>query len=381
MSKADELGDSDSFAAVTHIRSSRRRLMEEVTGDAPASQDARTAKLADLAHNPFNPRQELGDLQETADSLLERGQIQPVTVVTRQAFLTAHPGQDDHLGTARYVVIDGNRRLGAARLAGLDDLRIDVNDTLAASAADILESALVANLHRENLTPLEEAEALATLMKVHGSQRQVGRRVGKTSMWVSQRLALLNLTPELQDALRDGGINVEDARQVGRLPRDQQAADAQARKERRENPPAKDTPAPPAPQPASSGNAVNTPAPGTAGPSADSASVSKDPVLPRSPAAAPEASQGVNAVSTPSPERTPAGGADTTPQDPPPAQDRLASPGGSGNGVHTKPADTRPADRTFTIDWDDLAGLAGLLRENLDSGQRQALADLITAGR
>lgn len=374
MSKADQLGSSSSFAAAAAPRrSTRGTLIAAVTGEGPAPAEARTARLADLARNPFNPRQDLGDLQETADSLLERGQIQPVTVVTRQAFLTAHPGQDDRLGTARYVVIDGNRRLGAARLAGLDDLRIDVNDALAASAADIIESALVANLHRENLTPLEEAEALATLMKVHGSQRQVGRRVGKTSMWVSQRLALLNLTPELQDALRDGGITVEDARQVGRLPQDQQAADAQARKKRRENPPAKDTPAPPAPQPASSGNAVNTPAPGTAGPPADSTSVSKDPVLPRSPAAGPEASQRVNAVSNPSPERTPAGDSGTP-------QDRPAAPGGSGNGVYTKPAGTRPADRTFTIDWDDLPGLAGLLRENLDSGQRQALADLITAG-
>jgi ParB family chromosome partitioning protein len=369
MSKADELGDSDSFAAVTHIRSTRRRLMEDVTGDAPPSQDARTAKLADLAHNPFNPRQELGDLQETADSLLERGQVQPVTVVTRQAFLAAHPAQDDHLGAARYVVIDGNRRLGAARLAGLDDLRIDVNDALAASAADILESALVANLHRENLTPLEEAEALATLMKVYGSQRQVGRRVGKTSMWVSQRLALLNLTPELKVALRDGDINVEDARQVGRLPQDQQAGDAAARKERRENPSA--------PQSASSGNAVSTP--GAAGPTGGSTSAPKDPAPPRPPAdAAPEASPGVNAVYTLSPERTPAGDG-ATPQEPSPTWDRPSDPG-SGNGVYTKPADTRPGDRTLTIDWDDLAGLAGLLRENLDSGQRQALADLITAG-
>jgi ParB family chromosome partitioning protein len=339
MSKADQLGDSDSFAAVTQIRSARSRLTDQVTGIAPASADARTAKLADLAHNPFNPRQELGDLQETADSLLGRGQIQPVTVVTRQAFLGAHPGQDDHLGTARYVVIDGNRRLGAARLAGLDDLRIDVNDTLAASAADIIESALVANIHREDLTPLEEAEALATLVKVHGSQRQVARRVGKTHVWVSQRLALRDLTPELKDALRHGDITVEDARQVGRLPQDQQAADAAERKGRRENPPAKDAPAPP-------------------------------PV--RDPAG------GGNAVSTPGPERTPAVGPGA-PKDPSPAQDRSAVPEGGGNGVSTRPAAARTADHTFTIDWDDLPGLAGLLRENLDPGQRQSLAGLITA--
>jgi ParB family transcriptional regulator, chromosome partitioning protein len=342
-SKADQLGDSDSFAAVTQIRSARRRMMDEVTGDAPASPEARTARLTDLAHNPFNPRTNLGDLQETADSLLERGQIQPVTVVTRQAFLTAHPGQDDHLGTARYVVIDGNRRLGAARLAGLDDLRIDVNDTLAASAADIIESALVANIHREALTPLEEAEALATLVKVHGSQRQVARRVGKTHVWVSQRLALRDLTPELKDALRVGDINVEDARQVARLPQDQQAAAAAARKEHREHPPVKDTPAP----------------------------------LP-SPKADQDDSGGAgNGVSSPSPDRSSAGHAGT-PQDPVPGRTSPPAIGSAGNGVSSTRA-RHHADRTATIDWNDLHALAALLRQNLDPGQRQALATLITA--
>lgn len=339
MSKADQLGSSSSFAAATAPRrSTRGNLIASVTGEAPAPAEARTARLSDLAHNPFNPRQELGDLQETADSLLERGQVQPVTVVTRQAFLTAHPGQDDHLGTARYVVIDGNRRLGAARLAGLDDLRIDVNDALAASAADIIESALVANIHREALTPLEEAEALATLVKVHGSQRQVARRVGKTHVWVSQRLALRDLTPDLKDALRDGDINVEDARQVARLPQDQQAANAAARKERRESPPVKDTPAlPPAPEPAASGNAVTTPGP--AAPPAENASVPQDPVPPPPPVTG---DSGGNAASTARPPRIPA--------------------------------------RSITLDWDDIPAIAELLLQNLDQHQRQALASLITVG-
>jgi ParB family chromosome partitioning protein len=338
MSKADQLGDSDSFAAVTSIRSARRRLIDEATGEAPGSADARTARLADLAHNPFNPRQELGDLQETADSLLERGQIQPVTVVTRQAFLGAHPGQDDHLGTARYVVIDGNRRLAAARLAGLDDLRIDVNDTLAASAADIIESALVANIHREALTPLEEAEALDTLVKVHGSQRQVARRVGKTHVWVSQRLALRDLTPELKDALRHGDITVEDARQVARLPQGEQAADAAARKERREHTPVKDTPAPPpAPEPGNGGNAVSSPSE----PSAEDASAPQDPAPPRAPTTGVADTSGGNGVSTARPPRAPA--------------------------------------RSITLDWDDIPAVAELLRQNLDQHQLQALASLITA--
>jgi ParB family chromosome partitioning protein len=184
-------------------------------------------ELALLAHNPFNPREELTNLEETAESLRAKGQIQPVTVARRAAFLTAHPGQDDALGEAEYVVIDGNRRLAAAHLAGLEELRIDVNDDLAASAADILESALIANIHREDVAPLDQAKAIQELVKAHGSQGQVAKRLGKTPAWVSQRLALLELTPDLQEKVETGELKVEPARRIGRLPKEQQAAEAQ----------------------------------------------------------------------------------------------------------------------------------------------------------
>lgn len=183
-------------------------------------------KLALLAHNPFNPREELANLTETANSLRAKGQIQPVTVARRAVFLQAHPGQEQQLGEAEYVVIDGNRRLAAALLAELDELRIDVNDDLAASAADILESALIANIHREDVAPLDQARAIQELVTVHGSQGQVARRLGKTPAWVSQRLALLELTPDLQEKVESGELKVEPARRIGRLPKEQQAAEA-----------------------------------------------------------------------------------------------------------------------------------------------------------
>lgn len=109
--------------------------------------------LEQLVHNPFNPREALTDLEETAASLRAKGQIQPVTVVRTAAFLAAHPGQEEAVGAAEYVVIDGNRRLAAAHQAHLAELRIDVNDDLAATAADILESALIANVHRVDVPP------------------------------------------------------------------------------------------------------------------------------------------------------------------------------------------------------------------------------------
>ncbi|MEV2235425.1 ParB/RepB/Spo0J family partition protein [Streptomyces phaeochromogenes] len=200
----------------------RSQIMKGEGKRPPAS-----VELKLLAHNPFNPREELTNVEETADSLRAKGQIQPVTVARRAAFLAAHPGQEDALGEAEYVVIDGNRRLAAAHLAGLKELRIDVNDDLAASAADILESALIANVHREDVPPLDQAKAIQELVKVHGSQGEVARRLGKTPPWVSQRMALLELTPELQEQVETGELKVEPARRIGRLPKKQQAGEAQ----------------------------------------------------------------------------------------------------------------------------------------------------------
>ncbi|MCX4564626.1 ParB/RepB/Spo0J family partition protein [Streptomyces phaeochromogenes] len=200
----------------------RSQIMKGEGKRPPAS-----VELKLLAHNPFNPREELTNVEETAASLRAKGQIQPVTVARRAAFLTAHPGQDDALGEAEYVVIDGNRRLAAAHVADLKELRIDVNDDLAASAADILESALIANIHREDVPPLDQAKAIQELVKVHGSQGEVARRLGKTPPWVSQRMALLELTPELQEQVESGELKVEPARRIGRLPKKQQAGEAQ----------------------------------------------------------------------------------------------------------------------------------------------------------
>lgn len=183
--------------------------------------------LSALAHNPYNPRMELLELEEKAQSFREKGQLQPLLVCTRSAFLAAHPGQEEALGDAVYVVIDGNRRLAAAHLAGLETLRIDVNDALASSATDILEAALIANVQRVDVPPLEEAKALQQLVAFHGSQQAVARRLGKSKMWVSQRLALLGLTDELQELVQTGELKVEPARKIGRLPKDQQAGEAE----------------------------------------------------------------------------------------------------------------------------------------------------------
>ncbi|WP_221355394.1 ParB/RepB/Spo0J family partition protein [Streptomyces beigongshangae] len=217
----DETAQSGEQEAPRRIRT-RSQIMSGEGKRPPAS-----VELKLLAHNPFNPREELTSVEETADSLRAKGQIQPVTVARRTAFLTAHPGQEEALGEAEYVVIDGNRRLAAAHLASLEELRIDVNDELAASAADILESALIANIHRVDVPPMDQAKAVQGLVEVHGSQGEVARRLGKTPAWVSQRMALLELTPDLQKQVESGELKVEPARRIGRLPKKEQAGEAQ----------------------------------------------------------------------------------------------------------------------------------------------------------
>ncbi|MDK9495316.1 ParB/RepB/Spo0J family partition protein [Streptomyces katrae] len=266
-SKADKLGVSASFARAQPVSvSSRRAAIAEATG-APTSGVVPPSEvpIEALAHNPFNLREDLTDLDELAQSLTVRGQLQPLAVATRLAFMEAHPGQTDGLGRAPYVVIDGNRRLAAAQLAGLKTMHIHVNDALSASAADILESALIANVHRVDVAPMDQARALQELVDVHGSQAQVAKRIGKTPAWVSQRLTLLNLTPDLQEKVETGELKVEPARRIGRLPQEEQTA-AAAETINAVNPPRQRTR--PTPPTVNGVNAVNAPKPTPAAPTA-----------------------------------------------------------------------------------------------------------------
>ncbi|MFD3330388.1 ParB/RepB/Spo0J family partition protein [Streptomyces sp. NPDC058701] len=234
MSKADMLGDSPTFNAVAQPMSSRAASFARFSGqDLPASETPTShsgtlrVALEALAHNPFNPREELKAVDDLADSLTSRGVIQPLAVVTREAFLAAHPGHEGEVGAASYIVVDGNRRLAAANLAGLDDVPVHLDDSLAEDADTLLETALTAAIQHESLDPLDEAKALARLVQVHGSQRAVARALGKSSPWVTQRLALLKLTPELQKQVEDRSLPVEIARNVGQLPAQKQQSAAE----------------------------------------------------------------------------------------------------------------------------------------------------------
>lgn len=218
MSKADEMGESSAFNRAGSARSARGRAIRSALGATDPTQLA----LHYLAHNPDNPRETLGDVTELAGSLRDHGQKQALGIMTRDAYLTANPGREDELDAqAMYVVIDGNRRLAAAREAGLSSLKVMVDDS-ATDTNELLESALVANIHREAFAPMEEAKALKQLLEIHGTQDKLAKRLHRSQGWVSQRLALLDLTPELKQDLEDGNESVDLLRRVGKKPPEQQ---------------------------------------------------------------------------------------------------------------------------------------------------------------
>ena len=215
--KAARLGNSAGFTAAARSAGTRRALLGELTGDeSPDHARPIFLPLDHLAHNPFNPREKLTDIQEMADSLLQDGQLAVAGAVTRAAFLATYPGCEEELGDARFIVIDGNRRLAGARLAGIESLRCEINDDLVASADAALKNSLLFAIHNKQLSPLEEARALGSLLEAYKSQRALATSLSKSHVWVSQRLALLGLTPGLQTAVNAGEVPVEDARQIGR---------------------------------------------------------------------------------------------------------------------------------------------------------------------
>ncbi|WP_052433329.1 ParB/RepB/Spo0J family partition protein [Streptacidiphilus carbonis] len=184
--------------------------------------------LDELAFNPENPREVIDhtdpEFRELLGSVTEIGVIAPVTVCTVTAFLKHHPQHTDTLTGAGYVVVAGHRRIEASRLAGRDRIPAMVND---AAAVDPLMWAIAENMLRVDLNPMEQARALRVLTDKPPagkgvSQRKVAAGIGKTQAFVSQRIALLSLHPDLQTKVATGTLGVKAARDYAALPLEQQ---------------------------------------------------------------------------------------------------------------------------------------------------------------
>ncbi|MFD7282325.1 ParB/RepB/Spo0J family partition protein [Streptomyces sp. NPDC059862] len=232
MSKADQLG-AGRFGGAARTVSARRQAVAAATG-VPTDGVAPPTELPThrISLNPDNPRSSLGDLTDLAGSLKTHGQKQAITVMNRDAYIKANPEREADLEPdTTHVVIDGSSRLAAARDAGLPTVKVMVSDDQGTTSEELLESALVANIHRQDLEELDEARALQRLLAIHGSQVALAKRLHRSQGWVSQRLALLNLTPELQARIGEEPIDL--LRAVGNKPAAQQETALQELKEER----------------------------------------------------------------------------------------------------------------------------------------------------
>ena len=143
--------------------------------------------------NPSQPRQRFDDaaLQQLAASIREHGLLQPLLVSERSE--------------GKYVLIAGERRWRAARLAGLARVSVVIRERLDEGRS--LELALVENLQRRDLTPLEEARAFEQLRSTGGlSQEEIAQRVGIDRSTVANALRLLRLEPEIQELVESGEL-------------------------------------------------------------------------------------------------------------------------------------------------------------------------------
>jgi ParB family transcriptional regulator, chromosome partitioning protein len=149
--------------------------------------------------NRFQPRLRFSEkeLEALTESIKEQGIIQPILV------------RKDEQG---YELIAGERRLKAAKRVGLTQIPAIVRDI---TDAELLEISIVENIQRENLNPMEEAEAYHRLMKEFGlTQEQVAVRVGKSRSSVANFLRLPSLPEEIKDSIMDGIISMGHARAI-----------------------------------------------------------------------------------------------------------------------------------------------------------------------
>ncbi|ROQ65249.1 ParB family chromosome partitioning protein [Streptomyces sp. CEV 2-1] len=253
MSKADELG-AGRFGKTQGV-SARRAAVAAATGaatvGAPDSR-LRTIPLEQLVPTRFNPRRNFGSTKDLLEFglKLKRKQLQPAVAVTRDAYLQLWKEEADNVGTARYVIANGERRFRGSKAADIGTLEVVVDDTIAASRADFLDAVLSENNDREDLDPIEQALGIQTMVEQIGGKAEVAKHYEKSAGWVTQQMYLLALAPELQALVSSGDLPVRETRTLVKLPHEEQLRAWQERALKREE--EKDRPRTRRPSPAAS---------------------------------------------------------------------------------------------------------------------------------
>lgn len=156
-------------------------------------------KINDISPNTDQPRKKFDDeaLNELAASIKENGVIQPIIVTRKEK---------------GYVIVAGERRWRAARIAGLKVIPAIIREL---SNQQIMEQALIENLQREDLNPLEEAYAMDNLLKTHKmSQEALAKKLGKPRATIANTVRLINIDESLQDFIINGDLTAGHAKAI-----------------------------------------------------------------------------------------------------------------------------------------------------------------------
>lgn len=176
----------------THRMRADTHFVDQITSARPAA-IGRMIELDLLIPNPAQPRREAVDIDELAESIREKGILEPILV---------RP-----LADGRYQIIAGERRYRAAQRVGLSTvpcIELDVDDR------GCLEISLIENLQRRNLSPFEEAEAIARLCEDFGyTHEQVARKLGRSRTSITEILSLNRMPPEVREACRRADITTK----------------------------------------------------------------------------------------------------------------------------------------------------------------------------
>ena len=192
---------------------------ETTSADAPSANPGQPATLllADMVPGMYQPRTRMdeGALYELAESIKAQGIMQPI-LVRRLS---------DGTNAGKFEIIAGERRFRAAKLAGLDSVPVLVRDVPNEAAAAM---ALIENIQREDLNPLEEAQGLSRLIREFGlTHEQAAQAVGRSRSAASNLLRLLNLADPVQTMLMAGDLDMGHARALLALDRANQITAAQ----------------------------------------------------------------------------------------------------------------------------------------------------------
>ncbi|MEK9200213.1 ParB/RepB/Spo0J family partition protein [Ureibacillus sp. FSL E2-3493] len=163
----------------------------------PNEEQIEKIALQKLVANPFQPRKLFDDeaIEELAQSISEHGIIQPIVVRKKGK---------------KYEIVVGERRFRAAKLANLEEIPAIVKDL---TEEQMMELAILENLQREDLTPIEEAEAYESLIKkLNFTQEELAKRLGKSRPYITNHLRLLQLPEEVRELVNNGQLSMGHGR-------------------------------------------------------------------------------------------------------------------------------------------------------------------------